>query len=122
MSVTGRHILVVDDHVDTLEVLTRLLKALGYAVKNATCMQEALEHASANNFDLLISDLKLPDGNGADLAKQICGSRQIPAIALSGLNPGDDDKSAADSEFKARLVKPVDFQLLQETIQKLLPG
>ena len=118
----GRHILVVDDHVDTLEVLSRLLKSLGYAVKNATSVQEALEHASANSFDLLISDLTLPDGNGADLARQICSSRRIPAIALSGFNPGDDDKNDADSEFKARLVKPVDFQVLQATIQKLLPG
>jgi CheY-like chemotaxis protein len=119
--VPGKQILVVDDHVDTLEVLTRLLKSLGYAVKNATSVQEALQHASASSFDLLISDLTLPDGNGADLAKQICASRQIPAIALSGFTPGDEDKISADSEFKARLVKPVDFQLLQETIQKLLP-
>jgi CheY-like chemotaxis protein len=116
--VPGQHILLVDDHIDTLDILSRLLRSLGYAAQNASCVREAIEQAASTNFDLLITDLTLPDGNGADLAKQICSARSIPAIALSGYNPDDD---ATETHFAARLVKPVDFQKLKETIQKLLP-
>jgi len=119
--VPGQQILIVEDHADTLDVLSRLLRSFGYAVQSAASAREALEHASANQFDLLISDLTLPDGNGADLVKQICANRSIPAIALSGYAPGDGGNAGADSDFAARLVKPVDFQLLKETIRKLLP-
>jgi CheY-like chemotaxis protein len=116
-----KQILIVDDHPDTLDVLSRLLRSLGYSVKKASTMQEALTAASGAKFDLVISDMTLPDGNGADLARQICTPNNIPAIALSGYSPGDPDSPIDDSQFKARLVKPIDFQILQETIQKVLP-
>jgi CheY-like chemotaxis protein len=122
LPVPEKQILVVDDHHDTLEVLSRLLRSLGYGVKKAASFQEALTAAAAGNLDLLISDMTLPDGNGADLARQICTPRKIPAIALSGYSPGDTETPSDDSQFAARLVKPIDFQTLQETIEKILPG
>lgn len=117
-----KQILVVDDHPDTLDVLSRLLRSLGFAVRNASTMQEAIEAATGAQVDLLISDLTLPDGNGAELARRICNDRGIPAIALSGYGPGEEGNPSDHAEFKAWLVKPIDFQLLQETIRKLLPG
>jgi two-component system CheB/CheR fusion protein len=124
-AVPEKQILVVDDHPDTLDVLSRLLRSLGYAVKNASTMQEAIAAASGGNVDLLISDMTLPDGNGSELAQKICANGKIPAIALSGYSagdsPADSQTTIDDSQFKARLVKPIDFQLLQETIEKVLP-
>jgi CheY-like chemotaxis protein len=120
-AVPEKQILVVDDHPDTLDVLSRLLRSLGYGVKRASTMQEALKAAVGIQLDLLISDMTLPDGDGAELARQLCAGRNIPAIALSGYSPGDEEKRCEGDEFQARLVKPIDFQVLQETIRKVLP-
>src|SRR6202007_1629737 len=76
-------ILLVDDHRDTVNVLKRLLTRIGYQVVTAETFRDALQLAATNDFDLLVSDIGLPDGNGFELLKEIRKRQRIDAIALS---------------------------------------
>ena len=69
-----RRVLLVDDHDDTRETLTKLLTRSGYEVTEAGTMQSALEKASAGAFDILVSDLGLPDGHGTELMRDAEGT------------------------------------------------
>jgi signal transduction histidine kinase/DNA-binding response OmpR family regulator len=119
-----RRILVVDDHTDTLSVMQRLLRRLGYAVSVADGMESALRLADAETFDLVISDLGLPDGSGHELIQHLQRSgKQIPSIAVSGFGMKEDIAQSHNAGFAAHLTKPVSSQLLKATIQRLLaPG
>ena len=80
-------ILVVEDHPDTRRALEMFLQLLGHQTKLAADIKEALEMAAAGSrFDLLLSDLRLPDGNGWDLLRRLeeAGWRPKHAIAISG--------------------------------------
>ena len=88
-------LIVVEDHADTAEGLKRFLSAIGYQVFVATDMASAVSLSSSVQFDVLLSDLGLPDGSGWDLLKQLSAERRIRAIAFSGYNsPADRQRSA----------------------------
>jgi signal transduction histidine kinase len=116
---TGR-ILVVDDHEDTLRTLARLLNRRGYEVTMAASGAEAHQQLGAGAFDLLISDLGLPDCSGLDLLRRIRAERPLPAIALSGYGMEADLQNSAAAGFQAHLTKPVDFQELARLVESLL--
>ncbi len=78
-------ILVVDDHADTLDVLRRLLTWDGHHVITAQSYRSALDAAKTTQFDVLVSDVGLPDGSGWNLLQSLKTIRpELPAIALSG--------------------------------------
>jgi len=83
-------LIVVEDHANTAEGLKKFLKAVGYQVFVATDMASALWLASSVQFDLLLSDLGLPDGTGWELLKQLKAKRHIRAIAFSAHNSPED--------------------------------
>src|ERR1044072_762018 len=83
-------LIVVEDHEQTAEGLRRFLTAVGYEVFVPTDMASALSLASAVDFDVLVSDLGLPDGNGWELLKRLSAESRIPAIAFSGYNSHAD--------------------------------
>ena len=113
-----RRILLVEDHGDTLQILSRLLRKWGYGVTTASSVQAALDRASEQPFDLIISDLGLPDGSGCELVRQIKGG--IPAIALSGYGTEEDVRCSLDAGFSEHLIKPISFQTLRATVERLL--
>ena len=78
--------LVVEDHHDSLATLERLLTRRGYTIRTASNIAEALEVARDYNFDLLLSDIGLPDGRGTDLLERLeqRHGQRPPAIAMSG--------------------------------------
>jgi len=100
-------ILLVDDHRDTVCTLKLLLTRLGYAVVSAESMAEALRAVDGGPFDLLVSDIGLPDGSGLDLMKQIRERQQIHGIALSGFGMEDDLRKSREAGFIDHLIKPV---------------
>lgn len=112
-------ILLVEDHADTALVLQRLLKSRGYLVSHAPRVEDAVATFSGGHFDLLISDLGLPDGTGLDLMKSVQAIRPVPAIALSGFGMEDDTARSKAAGFAVHLTKPVDVDLLVEKIQGL---
>jgi PAS domain S-box-containing protein len=114
-------ILLVDDHADTSKVMKVLLERRGYSVTTAADVASALEAATTQKFDLLISDIGLPDGSGHDLMRMLVerGIR-LKAIALSGFGMEEDIRRSREVGFIEHLTKPVNFGKLHEMIERLL--
>jgi len=112
-------ILVVEDHGDTLRSMKLLLKRLGYEVLAAENMTEALRIAEHQHFDILLSDIGLPDGSGLELLRRIRSIREVPALALSGFGMEEDIERSLDAGFSEHLTKPVSIDRLQAAIAEL---
>jgi CheY-like chemotaxis protein len=112
-------ILVVDDHDDTLRSMKLLLTRLGYEVLAAENMTDALQIAEEQPFDILLSDIGLPDGSGLELLKRIRLMRDVPALALSGFGMDEDVERSLDAGFSDHLTKPVSIDRLQAAIAQL---
>jgi CheY-like chemotaxis protein len=114
-----RTILVVDDHRDTLRSMKLLLTRLGYHVLAAENMTDALRIANEEEFDILLSDIGLPDGSGLELIRRIRETRSVPALALSGFGMDEDLQRSRDAGFSDHLTKPVSLDRLQTAIARL---
>lgn len=114
-----KRILVVDDHRDTLRSMTLLLTRLGYQVLAAENMTDALRIADEEEFDILLSDIGLPDGSGLELVRRIRETRDVPALALSGFGMDEDLQRSRDAGFSDHLTKPVSLDRLQSAIAGL---
>ena len=114
-----RRILVVDDHGDTLRSMQLLLRRMGYEVLAADNMADALQIAEEQPFDILLSDIGLPDGSGLELLKRIREVRNVPALALSGFGMDEDVERSRDAGFADHLTKPVSIDRLQAAIAQL---
>jgi len=113
-------ILLVEDHVDTARIMRRLLAAKGHAVQIAGDVASALQLAEKQAFDLLLSDLGLPDGSGLDLMIALrAKGLNMPAIALSGYGQEGDIEQSRKAGFTAHMIKPVNVPLLEETIARI---
>jgi signal transduction histidine kinase/DNA-binding response OmpR family regulator len=116
-------ILLVDDHEDTSRAMKRLLERVGYEVRTASSVAGALESATRDRFDLLISDIGLPDGSGLDLLRRLredlANGRPVKAIALSGFGMEDDLRRSREAGFVEHLTKPVNIEQLEAVIQQL---
>ena len=114
-----RCILVVEDHDDTLRSMKLLLTRLGYEVLAAENMTEALRIAEEQHFDILLSDIGLPDGSGLELLKRLRAKRNVPALALSGFGMDEDIDRSQEAGFADHLTKPVCIDRLQAAISEL---
>ena len=114
-----RRILVVEDHDDTLRSMKLLLHRLGYEVLTADNMADALRIAMQQPFDILLSDIGLPDGSGLELLKRIRSVRDVPALALSGFGMDEDIERSRAAGFSDHLTKPVSIDRLQAAIEQL---
>jgi two-component system CheB/CheR fusion protein len=116
----GVSILVVEDHLDTSRVMKLLLERHGYSVETADSVGAALEVASHRPFDLLISDISLPDGDGLELIRKLSVVRPVRGIALSGYGMEEDVRRSLAAGFTEHLTKPVNFKRLHEVIEQIL--
>ena len=117
----GLRILLVDDHPDTCAALERLLKLRGHSVVAAHNMRGALEIAgTADSFDLLISDVGLPDGNGMDLLRVLRTRHPLRGIAISGFGMDADVAKSMEAGFAEHLVKPVKLEKLEAAIARVM--
>lgn len=116
------HILLVEDHADTADAMSELLRVVGYRVTLAASVGEALAAAERvqreGTFDLVLSDLGLPDGHGADLMRELKRRYGLPGVAVSGYGTEADVRRSLASGFFAHLVKPIDVPLLLRTIRE----
>ena len=113
-----RKILLVDDHEATLQTLSRILRRWGYGVETAICVKEALDVAAKKPFDLLISDVGLPDGSGLDIMREVKKRYGLRGIALSGYGTEDDIRQSREAGFDEHLIKPISFTALRSSIQR----
>jgi CheY-like chemotaxis protein len=115
-------ILLVEDHEDTARVLGRILRNAGFEVSHAGKISDARALAGSRRFDLLISDLGLPDGSGLELMKALRDTQGLKGIALSGFGTDEDVAASEAAGFSAHLTKPVDWDRLRVEIEKLTAG
>jgi len=113
-------ILLVEDHEPTRTALTQLLQRRRYLVVAAGSVQEARQHADREAFDLLISDIGLPDGNGNDLMAELRKRQGLQGIALTGYGMEEDIARTRNAGFGAHLTKPVRAQSLDEALVAVL--
>ena len=122
----GRHmeaahrILLVEDHEDTSEILAEFLETRGYRVKIADTVASALRIADAENFDLVLSDLGLPDGTGYDLMRQLQERHHLRGVALSGYGREKDVEEAKAAGFLEHVTKPPNPEHLLKVISRVL--
>ncbi len=114
-------ILFVEDHKDTARVLTRILQNAGFEVSHADTLAKARELAAGRRFDLVISDLGLPDGSGLDLMRHLRDTQGLTGIALSGFGTDDDVAASTAAGFAEHVTKPVDWERLRNAIERLTP-
>jgi len=117
----GCRILLVDDHADTLSVMSRLLRGAGHEVSVAETASMALERLRTQAFDLLLIDLGLPDQDGRDLLRSARAFSMAPAIALTGFGMDGDVESCNAAGFAKHLVKPIAFNVLLTALDDLRP-
>jgi CheY-like chemotaxis protein len=115
-------ILLVDDHIDTCTALERLLVRRGHLVAAAHNVRSAMEAAARGSFDLLISDIALPDGTGIELMTYLRAISPIPGIAISGFGMNGDIEKSFEAGFNEHLVKPVKMEKLESAIDRVIAG
>ncbi|QNB11437.1 hybrid sensor histidine kinase/response regulator [Paraburkholderia tropica] len=111
-------ILLIEDHEDTAEVMSQLIRALGHEVAVAVSVAGALALTATRRFDLVVSDIGLPDGSGIDFIRAFRKESAAPAIALTGFGTDDDVRRSLDAGFTAHLTKPVNFEQLERLIEE----
>ncbi|PYL73125.1 MAG: hypothetical protein DMF26_14885 [Verrucomicrobia bacterium] len=115
-----RRVLLVDDHYDTCLSMKRMLERRGYEITIAHSAEQAVEKVRTQEFDLLISDIGLPDRSGYELMREVRLNKRLPGIALSGFGSEQDVTQAREAGFAEHLTKPINLERLEKTIQSLL--
>ena len=114
-------ILVVEDHGDTLQVLSRLLSHFGHQISVADCTQSALEIVQSQEFDVVLCDIGLPDGTGYDVISQAKQKQPVKGVALTGFDKDEDIRRSREAGFDFHLTKPVDFHELRTILAQIAP-
>ncbi len=116
-------VLLVEDHADTRKVLVKLLTLFGYDVTAADSVEGGLAAMDeVARFDVLISDIGLPDGDGYGLMRAAKGKYDIKGICMSGYGMDEDIRKSREAGFCDHVVKPVDVAKLREVVAKVVEG
>jgi PAS domain S-box-containing protein len=115
-----KRILLVEDHKDTRTSLEYLLHKIKHEVKSAATAKEALRLASEYEFDLVISDIGLPDQSGLELMQQLKNKFNLKGIGLSGYGMEDDIAKSRAAGFIQHLTKPIRFDDLKQVISEIV--
>jgi CheY-like chemotaxis protein len=112
-------LLLVEDHGPTRASLQRLLAARNFEVRAAACVAEAWALVAENDFDLLLSDIGLPDGDGYLLMRELQDRYGLRGIALTGFGMEEDAQLSREAGFSIHLVKPIRATVLDEALSSL---
>jgi PAS domain S-box-containing protein len=113
-------VLLVEDNEYTSSAMAEVLEVLGHKVSVATTVADALALAQNESFDLLVSDIGLPDGSGLDIARAWQGLQPgKPSVAITGYGMDEDIRRCRDAGFNDHLTKPVNFARLEALIHAL---
>ncbi len=117
-----RRVLLVEDHGPTRATLTLLLERRGFEVSSAASVADGRARAAAERFDIVISDIGLPDGSGYELMSHLRQAHNLRGIALSGYGMESDLSKSEASGFVLHLIKPVRVQALEHALAQVLDG
>jgi CheY-like chemotaxis protein len=110
------HILLVDDHHDTVRALDRLLTMEGHCVTPAESCDEAIAAARALRFDVLLSDIGMPEKDGFALLKELRALYPVPAVAITGYGRRHEVHQMIEAGFDAHVLKPVEAARLRAVL------
>jgi two-component system CheB/CheR fusion protein len=119
----GKHILLVDDMEDALYLFKELLELDGATVEVATSARQGLDLLSRQPFDLLLSDISMPDMDGYAFLRAVRAQpalRGMPAIAASGLGQEKDVRMAIEAGFSDHITKPVSVEVIRDKAGRLM--
>lgn len=117
-----RRALVVDDVSDVTEMLSVLMNHAGYEVSTASSAQDAIALAREHHFDVVISDIGMPEMNGYELAqalRKLPAYATVPMVAVTGYSLFDDRNRSLTAGFNEHLTKPIDPRAFLELIEQL---
>jgi CheY-like chemotaxis protein len=117
-----RWALVVDDVADVTEMLSVLMSHAGYDVSTASSAQQAIALAREHHFDLVISDIGMPEMNGYQLAqalRSLPGYDSVPLVAVTGYSMFDDRGKSLTAGFDEHVTKPIDPRAFLELLEQL---
>ncbi|MCA1579320.1 MAG: response regulator [Acidobacteria bacterium] len=117
--------LIVDDSEDTIAMLDQLLKIGGANVTSATNGADALRIASEREFDVILSDISMPEMDGFEFLqrlRQIDGRQDVPVVAITGFGRTDDVERARAAGFYSHLTKPLNLEALADVLGQLAQG
>jgi CheY-like chemotaxis protein len=119
----GYLILIVDDLVDNLALISLDLQQQGYRVVTASDGEKAVRVASLTRPDIILMDIAMPGTDGLEATRKLRADvtmQNIPVIALTAYDTGGFRRAAADAGFDGYLTKPINFDRLHELIHSLL--
>jgi PAS domain S-box-containing protein len=114
----GWKLLLVEDNQDAAETIVMCLEVHGYQVTHVSTCADAVRTAREREFDIVLTDLGLPDGSGIDVGRAL--SKSLPVVALSGYGATPDLQRSAMAGFSGHLVKPAEPQAIHAALQKAL--
>lgn len=112
-------LLLVEDHEDSAELLKELLQNHGHVVSVATTAKDALTLASQNSYDVIVSDVGLPDASGYELMAEMRTRYSMKGIAVTGSNRASDVERGREAGFSMHLTKPVSVRKLEAALEQL---
>jgi PAS domain S-box-containing protein len=112
-------ILLVEDHGDTRQTLSRLLSHFGHQISVADNTQSALDVMESQKFDVVLCDIGLPDGSGYDVISEAKRKQRVKAVALTGFGTEEDIRHGKEAGFDFHLVKPIDFHELRTVLDQV---
>jgi CheY-like chemotaxis protein len=117
-------VLVVDDVIDNVTVISLDLQQQGYRVVTASDGEQAVRVAAQTNPDIILMDIGMPELDGLGAARRIRESealKSVPIIAVTAFSTSGFQRAAYDAGFDAYLTKPIDFDRMHDLVRSLLP-
>jgi len=110
---------LVEDHGDTRQTLSRLLRHFGHQISVADGTLANLEFVDLHEFDVVLSDIGLPDGTGYEVISQAKRKHPVTGVALTGFGSDEDIRRGKEAGFDYHLTKPVDFHELRTVLDQV---
>lgn len=121
MEVKGGRILLLEDHADTGRAFAMLLAQDGFDVTLAVTLEEALRVCAESNFDLLVCDIQLQDGNGIEMLQAARGHCPgVRGIVVTGYDQPEHREAARQAGFLAYLIKPLTYADLHAAVDRAM--
>lgn len=117
--ITSLKVLVVEDHEDTAWAYRNILKRMNCEVVIAGTVAEALDIILKQSFDIILSDVGLPDGDGVKLIHGVRRFCNTPAIAITAYDSSEDVGNCLKAGFNLHMAKPVDVNRLSKEMRRL---
>lgn len=115
------HILSIEDHEKTREMLVTMIEAMGHSAETAVNGESGVEAATKGNYDLILMDIVMPGIDGYEAARQIRSAGiELPIIAVTANAMSGEREKCLGAGMNDYLAKPVILATLQDTIEKYL--